>query len=423
VTGKRWILFLLFAFIITFVIGYVVSAWLVADQGSDQAGLPDNKGQGNSADMTKPEDPIRKQIETMSLEEKIGQLVLVGLEGYEIDDHTKCLIRDYHVGGFILFRRNIRDAGQMLTILNSLKEANAANKVPLFLSIDEEGGRISRLPQEFLKLPAAGKIGSVNDADLSYQIGSIIGEILKALGINMNFAPVLDINSNPRNPVIGDRSFGAEAKTVSKLGIAAMKGLQEQGIIPVVKHFPGHGDTDIDSHVGLPVLKHDLSRLKSLELKPFNAAIENKAEGIMIAHILLPELDAQAPASLSKPIITGLLREQMNYDGVVITDDLTMGAITDNYEIGAAAVKAVLAGSDIVLVCHGYENGERVLRALTEAAKSGLIPAERIEESLYRILSLKKKYNLSDSGNSAFDVQAVNNRISKLFKECPGLAD
>lgn len=362
-----------------------------------------------------PEDPIRKQIEAMSLEEKVGQLVIVGIDGPEFDDNSKRLIEEYHVGGFIFFKRNLQNSRQMLELLNSLKRANAVNKVPLFLSIDEEGGQVSRLPAEFMKFPASGKVGDLADSKLAYQLGSVLGQVLKSSGFNLNFAPVLDINSNPRNPVIGDRSFGSKAELVSSLGIATMQGLQEAKVIPVVKHFPGHGDTSVDSHVGLPILEHDLARLKSVELLPFQEAIENKAEAIMIAHILLPAIDSEYPSSLSQKIITDILREQMGFEGVVISDDLTMGAIADNYDIGEAAVTAVLAGCDIVLVCHGTENEEKVLQSLLDGVKTGLIPLERIEDSLYRILSLKEKY-LTDQPITEINVEALNEKINTVLR-------
>ena len=225
------------------------------------------------------------------------------------------------------------------------------------------------MPRGFSRLPTSEKIGLANDADLSYQVGRILGEELNIFGFNMDFAPVLDINSNPK-PVIGDRSFGADPALVSKLGLATMRGLKAENIISVVKHFPGHGDTAVDSHIGLPRVAHDLKRLESFELEPFNKAIQNDVDGIMIAHILLPQIDQDNPATLSKTIISDILRDKMNYTGVVITDDMTMGAITKNYEIGEAAIQSVKAGSDIILVCHEYKNQVRVINALTDV-KSG----------------------------------------------------
>ncbi len=384
------------------------------DGASSDTNIP-SAGSSNSVDNSENIDPIKAQIEKMSLEEKIGQMVIVGLDGYENDAHSKKFIEKYKIGGFILFKRNIKDTKQMISLLNSLKESNGQDNIPLFLSIDEEGGRVSRMPDEFLKIPTNKKIGKLNDDDLSYQVGSIIGEELKSFGFNMNFAPVLDINSNPKNPVIGDRSFGSEASIVAKLGIQTMKGMQTQNIISVVKHFPGHGDTAVDSHKGLPIVNHDLERLKSYELIPFSAAIENKVDVIMVAHILLPKIDADNPASLSKKIISDVLRDDMGFDGVVVTDDFTMGAIVTKYDIGEAAVKSIQAGSDIVLVCHDFDKEEAVIMALQNAARAGTISMESIDQSVYRILKLKEKYSLSNEKANSVNPQIINDKIKALF--------
>lgn len=385
-------------------------------------GGPGNTTAQNDPDTAEPgqdsqTDQIKALIDSMTLEEKVGQLVIVGVDGYENDEHSKQLMEKYHAGGFILFKKNIQDSAQLLTLLNSLKETNAAsNKVPMFLSVDEEGGRVSRLPDEFKKFPSNKVIGQKNDSSLSYQIGNILGRELGSFGFNMDFAPVLDINSNPKNPVIGDRSFGTTAGLVSRLGIETMKGIRAENVISVVKHFPGHGDTSVDSHVGLPRVNHDLKRLESFELVPFKAAIENSVDAIMIAHILLPKLDAENPASFSKAVITDLLRTGMNFNGVVITDDFTMGAIEKNYDMGGAAVKSIQAGADIVLVCHGFDKQETVIKALLAAAQTGQISTGRLDESVYRVLELKQRYSLGNAPAGPVDPQKINAEISALFK-------
>lgn len=389
---------------------------------SGMTGGPGNTTAQNSPDTAEPgqdsqTDQIKALIDSMTLEEKVGQLVIVGVDGYENDEHSKQLMEKYHAGGFILFKKNIQDSAQLLTLLNSLKETNAAlNKVPMFLSVDEEGGRVSRLPDEFKKFPSNKVIGQKNDSSLSYQIGNILGRELSSFGFNMDFAPVLDINSNPKNPVIGDRSFGTTAGLVSRLGIETMKGIRAENVISVVKHFPGHGDTSVDSHVGLPRVNHDLKRLESFELVPFKAAIENSVDAIMIAHILLPKLDPENPASFSKAVITDLLRTDMNFNGVVITDDFTMGAIEKNYDMGGAAVKSIQAGADIVLVCHGFDKQETVIKALLAAAQTGQISAGRLDESVYRVLELKQRYSLGNAPAGPVDPQKINAEISALFK-------
>ncbi len=377
---------------------------------------PTTKPANTSEKPVQQSDKLKEQIKSMSLDEKIGQLVIVGLDGYEADEHARQMIEEYRVGGFILFTSNIQNSNQMLELLNSLKSINRANKVPLFLSVDEEGGRVSRLPDEFLKIPSNNVIGKLNNSSVSHQVGSIIGEELKSFGMNMDFAPVLDINSNPKNPIIGDRAFGIGPNLVSKLGVQTMKGLQSQNIIPVVKHFPGHGDTSTDSHVGLPRVNNDLKRLRSFELKPFARAIENGAEAVMVAHILLPKIDPDNPASFSKTIITDVLRSEMNYDGVVITDDFTMGAIVKNYNIGKAAVKSILAGSDIVLVCHDFEKQKAVISALKNAAQSGQLTMDRIDRSVTRILKLKQEHKITDTPANTVDPESINKKISALLK-------
>lgn len=380
---------------------------------------PQNSQNPSENDTNKPEeiDPIKEQIDKMTLNEKIGQMVIVGMEGYEIDDNARLMIEKYQVGGFILFSKNIKDTQQLLALNNSIKAANFNNKIPLFISVDEEGGRVSRMPKEFKDLPTNKEIGKVNNGDFSYKIGGILAEEVKAFGFNMDFAPVLDINSNPKNPVIGDRSFGSTPERVSKLGVKTMKGIQAGGVIPVVKHFPGHGDTAVDSHIGLPTVNNDLNRLKTFEFIPFKEAIENNVEAVMIAHILMKKIDSENPASLSKTIITDILRKQLDFNGVVITDDMTMGAIVENYIIEEAAIQSVNAGADIVLVCHGSDNKIAVIEALKKAVEEGTISKERVNESVYRILKLKNQYRVTDETIESVDVEEINKKIQGLLDE------
>ncbi|MBK5242643.1 beta-N-acetylhexosaminidase [Clostridium sp.] len=365
----------------------------------------------------KPIDTLIEQIGKMTIDEKIGQMLVVGIEGYDLNENTKSLIEKYKVGGVILFSNNVQDTNQLLNLLNSLKSENLKNKIPLFLSVDEEGGKVTRMPKEFKKFPTNKAIGKINDAVLSNRIGSTLALEIGSFGFNMNFAPVLDVNSNSKNPVIGDRSFGADVNIVSNLGIQTMKGIQSENIIPVVKHFPGHGDTSVDSHLGLPSVNNDLKRLKSLELIPFIEAIKNNADAVMIAHILLPKIDSENPSSLSKIIITNILRGELNFNGVIITDDMTMGAIVKNYNISEAAVKSIKAGTDIVLVCHGYDNEVTVINAVKNAISKGDVSEQRIDESVYRILSLKQKYKLNDKIINSVNVEDINNKINNLLNE------
>jgi beta-N-acetylhexosaminidase len=385
------------------------------DQSNDT--LSENKPP-NGATIEPPKaviDPIKEKITALTIDEKIGQLVMTGINEYINDAPSKELIEKYHIGGFILLKQNIKDTNQTLNLINSLKETNKNNKIPLFISVDEEGGRVSRFPDEFKKLPSNKVIGTINNKEFSYKVGSVIGEELKSFGFNLNFAPVMDINSNPKNPVIGDRSFGNNTEVVSTLGIQTLKGLQAQNIIAAVKHFPGHGDTSVDSHVGLPLVNNDLDRLKSLELVPFKAAIENGADMVMIAHILLPKIDPENPSSFSKTIITDILRKDLGFDGVVITDDMTMGAIAKNYDIGEASVKSLLAGTDIILVCHDFNNEVKVLNAIKGAVESNKISESSLNDKLYRILKLKEKYKISDEKTDIVNVSDLNSKITNLL--------
>src|SRR5690554_517738 len=359
---------------------------------------------------------IEEHIKAMTIEEKIGQMVIVGLDGYTLKDETRRMLEEYYVGGFVLFGENVQDSAQLLSLVNSLKEANTQD-TPLFFSIDEEGGRVSRLPEEFCPMPVNGEVAEVNDGEFSFQIGNLLAERVKALGFNMNFAPVLDIDSNPDNPVIGDRSFGSTTQIVTRLGLKTMQGIQDRRVIPVVKHFPGHGDTAVDSHIGLPVLEHDMVRLQNMELTPFQVAIQEGADAVMLAHILLEKIDSDNPATMSRTIVTDLLREQMGFSGVVITDDLTMGAILENYDVGQAAVQAVNAGVDIILVCHGHQHRVAVLEALRRAVHDGTISMARLDESVARIIALKQEYGLTDQALPAPDIQSINSKTARILNQ------
>lgn len=353
----------------------------------------------------------------LSLDEKIGQMIFSGVDGTEMTDESKNIIQKYHVGGIILFGDNVKSITQTVNFLNELKTANADNPYPLLLGVDEEGGRVTRMPDEAKSLPSSRSIGELNDSSLSFEIGSILGEQMKALGFNLDFAPVLDVNSNPDNPVIGDRSFGNNPEVVTELGIQTMKGIQNEGIISVIKHFPGHGDTSEDSHLELPKVDKSYDELSKLELVPFKKAISENADVSMVAHILLPKIDEKYPASMSEKIITGILREDYDFDGVVITDDLTMGAITDHYNVADAAVQTVKAGGDILLVAHDPNLIATVFEKLKAAVEAGEISENRIDESVERITNLKAKYQLSDEKTPAPDFQYINEKVEAIMQK------
>lgn len=332
-------------------------------------------------------------LESMTLEEKLGQMIIIGFNGIKPDDTVIKIIQENHAGGVILFSRNIENSEQLTGLINELKDINSVNKLPLFISVDQEGGRVNRLPEGSKNFPSGKTLGRKNNRELSFKTGQDIGEALLSFGFNMDFAPVMDILSNPKNTVIGDRAFGSTPDIVSSLAVEIMKGLQSKNVISVIKHFPGHGDTSVDSHAKLPVVNHDITRLYDFELIPFKEAIENGADVIMAAHIKFPKIDDSGkPATLSGKMLTDILRGDLEFTGVIITDDMEMGAISKNYSVEESSVDTVKAGADIILMCHSYEKQKTALEALKAAVENGEISIERIDESVDRIIRLKQKY-------------------------------
>lgn len=362
-------------------------------------------------------DIINEKLLKMSLEEKIGQLLIIGLEDKVINQTTKNMIEQYKVGGFIYFARNIEDNLQLLNLTKDLKSLNKSNPAPLFISIDEEGGRVSRLPKEYKRLPESKTIGDLNDLELSYEYGKLLGLRLNTVGINLNFAPVLDINSNPKNPVIGNRSFGNRADLVTSNGLEVLKGIESTGVIASVKHFPGHGDTSVDSHINLPIVNKTLKELENLELVPFKAAIEENVHMIMVAHILFPELDSVYPSTMSKNILTDLLRKDLGFNGVLISDDMTMGAIVENYTLEFAVLEFLKAGGDIALICHGQDNPIKIINFIKESISNGEITMEDIDEKVYRILTLKDSYKLMDNVDDNISLEELNKTTDELLQK------
>lgn len=382
------------------------------------SGSPEVNSQPTSAaqEPTEPptEDPVKKQLEGMSADEKIGQLIVAGFEGYEVDETFAGLITDSHIGGAILFSRNISGAQQLLSLTNEIKET-AGSGIPLLIGMDEEGGAVTRLPDDVLSMPGAFALAQSGNPDTCYSGGMQIAAQLKAFGLSTGFSPDLDIWSNPQNTVIGDRAYGTDADSVVTYGIAAMKGVRDGGAIPVVKHFPGHGDTDADSHYSLPVVTKMKAELLRQELIPFREAIKQGAPAVMAGHLQCTQLDEEYPASLSGKIVQGLLRDELGFDGVAFTDDLTMGAIVENYSLGNACVLAVNAGCDMLLVCHEYENVAEALTALKEAVKSGIITTDRLDEAVTRILKLKADYNITSEPVEMPDVASLNARTQEFY--------
>ncbi|WP_409341572.1 beta-N-acetylhexosaminidase [Paenibacillus sp. MBLB4367] len=329
-----------------------------------------------------------------SLQEKIGQLVMCGFHGTVPSAHMETLIRDYRIGGVIYFRRNVSGVRQMAAMSAELQQLNeeAGATLPLLVAIDQEGGMVARIDRGVTLVPGSMALGAIGDPAAAYETANISGSELRAMGINMNFAPCLDVNSNPDNPVIGIRSYGENPALVGELGLAAIRGFQDAGVAATAKHFPGHGDTAMDSHHAMPVLAHDMERLNRVELAPFRQAIEEGVAAIMTAHVLFPALEPDGrPSTLSPHVIDGLLRGQLGYDGVVVTDCLEMNAIAGTIGVAEGAVQAVEAGADLILVSHRFDRQLAALEALREAVLSGRISEVRIDRSLERLARLKQR--------------------------------
>ena len=393
---ERLIFMLKKRFLLLFLVFLLTGCGYKKDNEINNSITNDEKENINGTDeiMREEKEPIDDKINSMTLDEKIGQMIITGFNGSEYNDDMDRLINEYKVGGVILFARNIEDSNQMIDLTRALQENN--NNLPLFISIDEEGGRVSRLPDDVEKFPSAFTIGLINDQQIAYENGKEIGYTLKRLGINLDYAPVLDIYSNENNTVIGDRAFSTEESIVSTMGIATMEGIEDSDIIPVVKHFPGHGDTEVDSHYGLPIVYKTLEELRNFEFIPFVKAIESGCDVIMVSHIILNEVDSINPASLSKIVISDLLRKDLEFDKVVITDDMSMGAITSIMSIEEACIKSIEAGCDILLLGNAYEEIEQVINSIKLKLYNGEISEEQINKSVKRILELKKKYNMME---------------------------
>ncbi len=326
----------------------------------------------------------------MTQREKIGQLFMVGFTGMSVTPDLAEFLKEYKPGGMILFARNLESIGQIVELTNDLQRCSP--KSPLLISIDQEGGRVSRLPKGFTIFPPCEVLGRCNSSELAYAAAATIAKELLAVGINMNMAPVLDVNSNPDNPVIGDRAFGSTPEIVGELAVLTAAGLQDNQVVACGKHFPGHGDTMTDSHKELPVVDASRERLEAVELPPFRRAVASGVATMMTAHVLYKSLDPRLPATLSPLIITNLLREELRYDGVVLTDDLEMRAIVDHYGVGDASVRALHAGCDVLLICKDREREVAAFEAVEKAVASGAISTERLDQSVGRIQRLKQRF-------------------------------
>ena len=322
-----------------------------------------------------------------TLREKIAQMFLIGVGAQELTSEERMAMEHYSFGGFILFGRNCCDPVQILSLTRALWDTGKG--LPPFIAIDQEGGRIHRLPKPFTHFPPAACLGETGNPKLAYRVARATAEELAAVGINLDFAPVLDVNSNPKNPVIGDRSFAPDPQTVIAFGDKWIQGLRDGGIIPCGKHFPGHGDTDKDSHLDLPLVDRSLDELRQVELPPFVQASGNGIESLMTAHVLYRALDPKLPGTLSHNIVTELLREKLNYHGVVFSDDMEMKAISDHYGEEEAVMLCVRAGIDVMLFCHELPRAIHAFDFLCSELEKDATVRSQVANSYNRILKVK----------------------------------
>lgn len=318
------------------------------------------------------------------LDRLVAGLFCVGFPGTTLPPEVEELQRR-GVSGAILFRRNVEDPAQFAALCAELKQRAGR---PFLTSVDQEGGRVMRLRAPFSEVPPMRALGAIGDEALAEAVGKVLGAELRVANVDLDYAPVLDVDTNPANPVIGDRSFGRTPELVGRMGAALIRGLQGAGVAACGKHFPGHGDTSQDSHLALPRLAHPLERLQQVELPPFEMAVRAGVASIMTAHVIFEPLDPDYPATMSRPALDGILRDRMGYDGVVISDDLEMKAIADHYGIEEAVVRGVNAGVDLFLVCHDAELQHRAIDLLAAAVRRGDVPRERIEQARRRVDAL-----------------------------------
>lgn len=354
----------------------------------------------------------------MNVDQLIGQTIVGSFAGYMPEAEVLGAIGRGHLGGVTLYRHlNMRDPAQVRTLTDTLqKAANDGEQPRLLVAADQEGGTLIALPGT-TPFPGNMALGATRSPELARRMGRAVGLELAAMGVNVNYAPVCDVNVNPRNPVIGVRSFGEDASLVATLGAAVVEGLQSAGVAATAKHFPGHGDTEQDSHLGVPVVPHDLERLLKVELPPFVEAVRTGVKLVMTSHVALPALTAgeNVPATLSPEILGGLLRDYVGFTGLIISDAMDMAGVRQGLSMASASVKAVQAGVDLLLFGPADRNDTDVVhKALAEAVRSGAIPAQDIERSLDRILALKSW--LAEQERPSLDVVGCDEHKTLAFE-------
>jgi beta-N-acetylhexosaminidase len=352
------------------------------------------------------------------LEELAGSLFVAGFEGTEPPEAVVDLLASGTLSGVILFRRNIEEPRTLARMTGRILGA-APDGLPPIVSIDQEGGRVQRFPSSWVSWPSAAELGATGDVDLIRKAGSLVGRQLAHLGINLDFAPVLDVDSNPKNPIIGSRAFSGDPERAGPLAMAFASGLLDSRVVPCGKHFPGHGDTYQDSHETLPLVAHDDERLRRVELAPFRHAAP-QLPMIMTAHVVYPAWDGEEPATLSETIVKEMLRRECGFGGVVVSDDLEMKAVAQRYPIEELAVRCVRAGVDLMLVCHRLELIDRARQRLVQEARRDEELFRRICESAHRVYSLRERLSSEppeeEGADGPFGDTAFHREVAELLE-------
>ena len=326
---------------------------------------------------------------------EIGQLLIGSFPATTVPPELRSLAKEFDLGGVILFSRNVETPEQVVEL--AADGEALGRQAPAWVSVDQEGGRVARLKEPFTRWPPMAVLGRAKSDALAERFARALARELKAVGITLDYAPVLDIHTNPTNPVIGDRALAEKADEVARLGSAIIRALQDEGVAACGKHFPGHGDTTTDSHFELPLVEHPPDRLRAVEFEPFRAAIRARVAFIMTAHVLVPAIDEQRPATLSPAIVQRILRDELKYDGVILSDDLEMKAISNRMAVPAAAVEAIQAGCDGVLVCSGdVDLQAQTLESIVKAVETGEISPGRIDDAMKRLARAKERFLSSE---------------------------
>ena len=344
----------------------------------------------------------------------IGQFLIGSMPGTSVPVELRSLAKEFDLGGVILFGRNIEAPEQVAEL--SADCEGLGRSMPAWVSVDQEGGRVARLKEPFTKWPpmaTLGRAGKQSEA-LAGRFAKALADELLAVGITLDYAPVLDIHTNPKNPVIGDRALAERAEDVARLGRVIIRAMQDAGLAACGKHFPGHGDTSTDSHFELPLVEHPPDRLRATEFEPFRAAIAEQVAFIMTAHVLVPSLDEEKPATLSPNVVQKLLRDELKFDGVILSDDLEMKAVSAHYAVPDAAVDAIRAGCDAVLVCQGdVDLQARTLEALVKAVESGVIPAKRFDDAFMRLKRTKQRFLMANRPGAKARIRALRGVLGR----------